>query len=511
MDKKYDVIIVGSGMGGLVSSVLLAKEGYKVCVLEKNNQYGGNLQTFVRDKTIFDTGVHYIGGLEKGQNLYQYFKYLGIIDGLELKKMDEDGYDFITFGDDPNRYPHAQGYDNFIAQLTPYFPEEEDTIREYCKNMQDICDTFPLYNLREGSAYHEKVLSINAKQYFDELTDNEKLKAVLSGSNSLYGGNGETTPLYVHALSVNSYIQSSYRVIKGGSQISKQLVKQLRKYDGDIFKRHEVNNYLFDDENKLVGVSTKNDKQFYADYFISNVDLKATINMVGKDHFRKSFFKRIERLEVTPAAFSLYISFKPNTFPYLNHNVYHFKNMELVWSTTSYSPDKWPEGYMASMGINSRNQKYADNMSVMTYMHFSEVEQWANTKNTAAEKDFRGDEYEAFKNDHIERLLDELELKYPTIRSCISNMYASTPLSYRDYIGGQEGNMYGYEKDSNNPLKTFISPRTKIQNLFLTGQSVNMHGMLGVTIGGIVTSSEIIGKQYLIQKINKEVSAENED
>ena len=54
MDKKYDVVIIGSGLGGLVSAVILAKEGKSVCVLEKNNQYGGNLQTFVRDKTIFD-------------------------------------------------------------------------------------------------------------------------------------------------------------------------------------------------------------------------------------------------------------------------------------------------------------------------------------------------------------------------------------------------------------------------------------------------------------------------
>ena len=53
--------------------------------LEKNNQYGGNLQTFVRDKTIFDTGIHYIGGLSEGQNLYKYFKYLGIMDQIELK------------------------------------------------------------------------------------------------------------------------------------------------------------------------------------------------------------------------------------------------------------------------------------------------------------------------------------------------------------------------------------------------------------------------------------------
>ena len=61
--RRFDVIVMGSGLGGLVTGLLLAKAGKKVCILEKNNQYGGNLQTFVRDRQIFDSGVHYIGSL----------------------------------------------------------------------------------------------------------------------------------------------------------------------------------------------------------------------------------------------------------------------------------------------------------------------------------------------------------------------------------------------------------------------------------------------------------------
>ena len=83
-DKKYDIVIIGSGIGGLICGNVLAKEGLSVCVLEKNKQIGGSLQTFSRDKTVFDSGVHYIGGLDKGQNLYQVFKYLGVMDKLKL-------------------------------------------------------------------------------------------------------------------------------------------------------------------------------------------------------------------------------------------------------------------------------------------------------------------------------------------------------------------------------------------------------------------------------------------
>src|SRR5881394_3733095 len=112
--EQFDVTIIGSGLGGLECGYILAKEGFKVCILEKNRQLGGNLQIFVRDKAIFDTGIHYIGGLDEGQNLNRYFQYFGLMDKLRLKRMDMDGFDRISFRGDPREYRHAQGYDRFI-------------------------------------------------------------------------------------------------------------------------------------------------------------------------------------------------------------------------------------------------------------------------------------------------------------------------------------------------------------------------------------------------------------
>src|SRR5687768_5468765 len=115
--KKYDAVIIGSGMGGLACGTIMAKEGYSVCIIEKNKQIGGTLQTYARDKVIFDSGVHYVGGLEKGQNMNQLFKYLGIMDKLKLRKLDEDVFDAVGFADDPKIYKYAQGYDRFIKTL----------------------------------------------------------------------------------------------------------------------------------------------------------------------------------------------------------------------------------------------------------------------------------------------------------------------------------------------------------------------------------------------------------
>lgn len=500
MTKKYDVVIVGSGLGGLVCAIILAMEGKSVCVLEKNNQYGGNLQTFVRDKKIFDTGIHYIGGLDKGQNLHRYFSYLGIMDGLRLKKMDEDGFDKISFEGDPIEYPHAQGTENFAKQLIKYFPEEEEAIQKYIQMMTYICTSFPLYNVSNNDGYQQEILSINAKDYFDELTKNEKLKAVLGGSNFLYAGLPDKTPLYVHALSTNSYMQSSWRCINGGSQITKLLVRQLRKYGGEIYKRREVTHFQM--ENNLVSaVQTKNGETYQGNLFISNIEPKTTLKMVGEERFRKSYFKRVQSLEASSAAFSLYIVFKPETFKYFNCNYYRFKTPQHVWVANNYTENSWPETYMASMNVSSEDQVWAESLTAITYMRFEEVEQWKKTHNTTVDSSDRGPAYADFKKQKMEAFLQVLEKQFPNIRDCIQSIHESSPLSYRDYIGGDQGNMYGYIKDSSDTMRTFISTKTKIDNLYLTGQSINMHGVLGVTIGAVLTCSQILGKDYLVNKI----------
>lgn len=502
MKEHYDVVVIGSGLGGLVSAIILAKEGYSVCVLEKNNQYGGNLQTFVRDKTIFDTGIHYIGGLSEGQNLYRYFKYLGIMDDLKLKQLDKDGFDIISFEDEKKEYPHAQGYENFVNQLAKYFPEEREAIQKYCKKVKATCDSFPLYNLNWEGKYDTEILAVNAKQCIDELTDNKKLRAILAGTNFLYAGTADKSPFYVHALSVNSYIQSSWRCINGGSQITKQLIKQLKKYGGELYKYKEA--VQFDVAEKSVSSVRMNDgSRVSGTTFISNIDPKTTLKMAGEDKFRKSYLNRIKSLEGVISAFSLYIVFKPETFKYRNHNYYHFTSGDNVWTSHDYDEMSWPKAFMASMSTTKKSDVWADGMTFITYMKFDDLKPWEQTFNTTSEKEDRGESYEAFKERKKEKFLQMIELKFPGFRNCIKSVHTSTPLSYRDYIGGYNGNMYGYEKDSNNPMKSYIASKTKLDNLYLTGQSVNMHGVLGVTIGAVVTCSEILGKEYLVNKINK--------
>src|SRR6187399_1202494 len=246
---NFDIVIIGSGMGGLICADILGREGYKVCVLEKNKQIGGCLQTYVRDKVIFDSGVHYLGGLGEGQNLYQVFKYLGMIDKLKLQKMDEDVFDKILIENDEKEYVFAQGYENFIQHLLKDFPNEEKALRMYCDKIKEVCSKFPLYNLRTGGDVNEKttVLGIDTKAFIESVTTDKKLQAVLAGNSMLYVLQSDKTPFYVHAMILNSYIESSWKCIDGGSNIGKFIAKNIREQGGVIQRNTEVKKIAVED------------------------------------------------------------------------------------------------------------------------------------------------------------------------------------------------------------------------------------------------------------------------
>ena len=497
MKKEYDILVIGSGLGGLVSALILAKEGLKVCILEKNNQYGGNLQTFSRDKLIFDTGVHYLGGLSKGQNLNRFFSYLEIMDELELQKMDEDGYDRISFGEDNIEYPHAQGYENFVEQLIKYFPDEKENLENYCEEIQYVCSQFPRYNVVGKDHYNEEILHLNTKRFIESVTQNKTLQSVLLGSNFLYAGDSENVPFYVHALTVNSYIQSAYKCVKGGSQISKLLIRKLRQYGAEVHKHSEVSEFIFNENNSLASVKTVSGKEYFAKQFISNIEIRSTIKLIGEERLKKSFLNRVLSWQPVSSCFSVYLVLKPHSFPNFNYNIYHYSSEEQVWNAFRYKKETWPETYMLSSTQSTQYPDFSESLTAISYMDFDEVKQWENTFNTVANEHERGELYEQFKLEKTEKMIEALEKRIPNLRYAIKRIYTSSPLSYRDYIGGFEGNMYGYMKNSDNPLKTMVSPRTKIDNLFLTGQSVNMHGILGVTIGAFNTCAEIIGKETI--------------
>ncbi|MEO6231054.1 MAG: NAD(P)/FAD-dependent oxidoreductase [Ferruginibacter sp.] len=497
---NFDIVIIGTGMGGLICGDILSREGYRVCMLEKNKQIGGCLQIYVREKVIFDSGVHYIGGLDKGQSLHQVFQYLGIMEKLKVKKMGLV-FDKIIIGNDEKEYAYAQGYENFIKHLLVDFPGEEQALQLYCDRIKYVCSKFPLYNLRVGGRYSEKeeVLNIDTKSYIESITSNTKLQAVLAGNNMLYAGQPGKTPFYVHAMILNSYIESSWKCLNGGAQIAKYMARNILDRGGMIRRNATVKEIVVEND-KVSYVLLTDDSKVFAKNFISNIHPLKTLEMTKTNLIKNVFRNRVKSLENSISVFTINVIFNKDSFKYRSTNYYYFDEGR-VWTSANYTETNWPLSYVLFFSGNTHQQEYAESMTILTYMRFDEVKQWEATFNTIAEQDDRGDTYANFKKNKAEILLNKVSEKFPDLKTHIKSYYTSTPLTYRDYIGNDDGSMYGIVKDYKDPLRTYIPSSTKLTNLYFTGQNLNLHGILGATMSGLLTCIDFMGNDTIIEKI----------
>jgi len=485
---------MGSGLGGLVCGYILSKNGYEVIVLEKNNQIGGGLQTFTRKGTKFNTGMHYIGSMDKGQLLYRFFTYLNLINDIKISRLDPNGYDVVSIAG--NCYKYASGYDNFTEQLSKQFPDQRQNIELYVKKIQEIANSSPLYNLHEinNPEFTETdAIKTSVNDFIGSITHNKPLQNVLAGNIPLYAGIKDKTPAYIHALISNSYMQSAFRIVGGSDTLAKSLAKSIQSFGGKVITNAEVIKINCDTE-KVTSVSLSNGEIHNTNYLISNIHPHATLEKIDSSLIRKAYRIRIAELENTISNFTVYIKFKENTTPYLNYNYYYYEHDD-VWNNHNHSS---VDSYLYMHQYNSENAVFADSAKILRYMPYDEVKKWEGTTT-----EHRGSDYLEFKEEKAFQLLQKLEESFPGINTAIDAYYTSTPLTYRDYTATKEGAMYGIMRNKNFPARTYISQRTKIPNLFLTGQNTNFHGILGVTMGAIVTCAEFLGIDAIIKQIDE--------
>ena len=492
-------MIIGSGLGGLLCGNILSREGLSVCVLEKHFQAGGCLQNFSREGCIFDTGIHYIGSLDEGQVLNRYFRYFGLLDELPLKRMDADGFDRISFASDPTEYPYAMGSEAFVERLLEFFPAERAALESYVARIRDVADHFPLYNISDEQADFSEtsMYGENAYGVIASLTKNEKLRQVLAGTSPLYAGVRDKPPFYVHALVNYSFMESSWRVVDGSASIARLLCRSIENNGGTIMTRSEASTFRFSN-GQISAVELTNGEIVEGRQFISDIHPAMILGMIPDGAIRKAYRNRIVQLENTISSFSVYIVFKKESFPYLNYNLYYYRNND-IWDSSNYVPGQAASNFLLLTPASSTSDQWADSIVIMSYMHYDEVKKWENTRIGK-----RGSDYEEFKKHRAEELISLVEEKIPDFRKHIHSYYTSSPLTYRDYTGSPEGSLYGVLKDCTDPLKSLISPRTKIPNLLLTGQNIILHGALGVTIAAVTTCSEILGSSYLVGKIKSQ-------
>lgn len=475
-------IVIGAGLGGLQCACILARNGYDVTVLEKGIQAGGCLQSFKRSGTLFDTGFHYVGGLGKGEVLEWLFKYYNLLD-LPWKKLDDECTDKIVVGG--HSFKLASGYERFIETLSEQFPKEKDGLVRYISQLRDIGDGI---SRDFGSGAQMEFFSRSAYDFLCSCTSDPMLRKVLSGA-SLRLEYNESLPLYVFAQINNSFIQSGWRLSGGGQTLVNALVSEVVKAGGRVITNAEVDR-IEEKDGKAVSAITVDGRVFEGDVFVSDAHPSVTLNLLRESAAVKNIYRRrINSLKNSYGVFTVNARIRQDSLPYENFNTYVHSSDADVWHSSG-------ESLMISYGVPRAGEK-ATTIDLLTRMDWNDVCGFSGTKPMR-----RGSDYESFKKNLAEKCIRSAEAVIPGLKDSIEFYHTSTSLTYNSYTGTHEGSAFGIMKDWNSPLTTVLSPRTPVENLLLTGQNLNLHGVLGVSMTSLYTCAQLLGPDRIREDFN---------
>lgn len=496
---KQSAIIIGGGLGGLFTGAILSKEGVDVTVVEKNVIIGGGLQSFSRFGEIYDTGMHIIGGMQEGGNIRRICEYLGIWPRVRVADVDPDNTDTVFFSEDKKTYHIAQGKKAYIEALSKSFPDQRKNLEEYIDAMYKVAGEVNLFHLRKSTDYfqmHSDDFLMPATDFIAKYISDEHLRSVVSYLNPLFGGRGGVTPAYIHSLISVLYIDGASRFVGGSVNFANTLRDFIVEQGGKVIAGDPVIS-VHSEEKIITGVTTRNGLNLSADIYICAIHPCTFFTLLDDPTvLPKVYRKRLDEIPNACSAFTLNIKLKPETFEYFNHTVYYMSKYEDIWSCGEAG--EWPKGFLYMTPPEENQGKYSTKMIITAPMAWDYVREWEDTT-----VGHRGEKYDKWKEECAEKLLDCMEEIKPGFRSCIEAVNTASPLTIRDFYGVKEGSMCGYSKDSNNLLFSQVPVVTKVPNLFLTGQNCNLHGFCGVALTAISTSEAILGRNYVLDKINR--------
>ena len=314
--KDIDVIVVGSGIGGLSCAAYLSKAGKKVLVLEQHYIAGGCCHVFDEKGVEHETGIHYIGNIEKRKEILDLITAKPI-EWCKMGRETDGVYDEICI--EGETYLFRAGEENFIQDLAKRFDGEEEAIRKYIDLVKKVAKKDLFFSLKVlkskwlslmGHYYlkyidtdYYKYTNTSAYDVIKTFTNNETLIAVLTGQFGDYGPTPKNANFFIHASIVNHYLEGGYFPKGGPSSITRNIIPTIEASGGRVFVNAKVDTFLVDNDNSdsIIGVQLINGDKIYAKQVVSGVGLNNTFNRLIPDELLENdsvikFKKIVEKI-----------------------------------------------------------------------------------------------------------------------------------------------------------------------------------------------------------------------
>lgn len=499
----FDVIVIGSGAGGLTAAVALSRAGQRVLVLEQHYLPGGWTHSFSLGGYRFSPGIHYIGGLGEGGNVRRLFEGLGLSSTLEFCEMNPDGYDhFLIAGD---RFDVPKGEQRYRAALIARFPHERRGIERYFASLEAIANG--LEGLEAGLSL-SKLLGLVFKapavvryglRTFSSLIDahigDPLLRAILVAQLGNAGLSSKRVSCPLYASMTRHYFDGAYYPRGGARSIPQVMIRELQRNDGKIRLRTRVRRILVEG-GRAVGVELENGERLRAGHVISNADPATTFGKLlsGDDAARER--RRTARTEYSVSSLSVFcaVDMDLRGLGYDSGNYWYYRHTDLdaIYDRAERELPEVVDGmFLAVTTLKDPGQRRASGHHVLelfTFVPYAPFVEWEGTP-----VDARPPAYHALKRSLTGKLLATAEEIVPGLRRHLRFLATGTPLTNDYYCETHRGGVYGTAKTPFQMGPFSASATCSIENLHLCGQSTLSHGFSAVAFSGLLAAANVLG------------------